>query len=73
MTMTDDEARMAAEAEFQRSVDKPFQFITCGGPCPKDGQPHTWDGPELRTETCSSGTCSKCGIDQMTYDMMNAE
>ena len=42
-----------------------------------DGEPHKWDGPMVTFE-CANGagggsvTCSKCGKDAMSHDMMYA-
>ena len=55
-------------AEEQRT--KEITVFACGGDCPKGGK-HQWDGPTTRWGTGESGTCSKCGIAQIDYDMMN--
>jgi hypothetical protein len=46
--------------------------FACGGRCPKDGKPHVWDGPEARSATMTSVTCSKCGLAAIDYDTMSA-
>lgn len=62
-------------------TDKPIEIVTyvCGGMqmtvCPKDRKEHQWDGPVVEFEaggggTGASVTCSKCGLDAMTHDMM---
>lgn len=43
-------------------------FFSCSSKC-KDGGDHQWDGPGLETETSSSATCSRCGIDAMTVSL----
>lgn len=50
---------------------KVITFFICGGGCPKGGE-HQWDGPEKIWDTGGSTTCSKCGLAQIDYDMMNA-
>jgi hypothetical protein len=57
--------------------DQEVVVFSCGGPC-KDGQPHQWDGPVLEGGTPNggsfeTGTCSKCGLDQMSFDLMTLD
>ena len=55
-----------------------LSYFSCGGDiCPRnDGKPHEWDGPTRRTEdertVTESATCSKCGLDHMSWCLMNA-
>jgi hypothetical protein len=49
------------------------QVFMCGGDrCPKDGQPHQWDGPTQTTELSESSTCSKCSLAHIDWCLMNA-
>lgn len=52
----------------------PVTIFVCGREFCKDGQSHQWDGPErIFDGGCgSSSTCSKCGLDAMSYDLMCA-
>ena len=45
--------------------------FTCGGDMCGDGEPHVWDGPSVRTETSESATCSKCGMDMISWSLWN--
>jgi len=46
--------------------------FSCGGENCKDGTPHQWDGPTLSTETSESATCSKCGMDMISWCLWNS-
>jgi hypothetical protein len=46
------------------SRDRCLCECSSGGQCD-----HDWGGPEERTETSSSATCSKCGISAMAHSM----
>lgn len=48
------------EKEFE-----PITIFTCGPPKCE----HVWDGPGIETETSSSATCSKCGVDALTVSL----
>jgi len=51
----------------------PISVFICGGDCAGGGE-HSWDGPDAEYEegncVISTGTCSKCGMHQIDYDLM---
>jgi hypothetical protein len=65
MTAEDDDNPKVKRVKHGHTVD----VFVCGVDC-KDQQPHRWDGPTVEFDGGASVTCSICGLDAMSYDLM---